>query len=919
MFRTAALLMLLAMTGAAGAGPPIGVDPNGLSYYGVQRVFKDVFTQSMPWRSNPKDRPLELDERGWVQRLSEDQTAWTLTYADREGQYPGGRYVLRYTGQGTLEPGGAAELVTAEPGRLILELTPEAGPIRLELTSTDPQDPLREIELFEQRFEGTIDEFPFDPRFLELVAPFDLIRVEALMRAGSGAHTSWSTRVTPAHATQASKRGMAIEHAIDLANRLEQDLWFVVPHHYPDDSIAAMAAFAAARLDPGRKAYVEWGHDVGVWPTAASQYAIEQGRAHQLSDDWSQARTRFYVERSLATFDVWEAAFADRPDDLVCVLAKVGNDDEVLTYREAAKRADAFGLVAIFGQDFGKPANADATLAMEMDAFMDALAADAARGPSPTDRKLIAAAQRHGLDVVSFYFTPMIFAVPSIEQSNPEQFKKLVARTEAAHFHPRMASIYTTFIDAWYEAGGGLWINHGLVHHPTKWGTYGLMRSMNDDPTDVEEAPKFVAVLEAIEQAKGEAEGPGAAAMANKVSDLKPRVRNFERANDPVFGRVTAHHGARIDWQGFFDDAPNVKFDTPWPWPRASIFVKTPLFVRGTDREGYWSVFFSATGETWDEPQTVTVVPEDSGQLRIILRAITARRNDAAGFKVENVGRVRVEFDDLRVDGAELRNSSFEQVNEEGAPLGWRLTGEAQLVTGAAEAAEGRCFVRVSDASHAIATLDGVEAGVPVKLTYRARELNADERYDLRIGFNGAPRSDEAAPAEAVELDMKDQRTTIPDEAVLWKTDFVVPDEKGVLQSNKSNARRILLTRVGPAWSSQAVTIVPTAEGAIELTLHATRRIDPETGRLVRHWVDYADLRVEGATLAAGDFQNLAPDEPNGNGAAWRRIGRDPGAVLHEDDGERFVRVWYERGLRTTLRDVEAGQPITVRYRVRLP
>jgi hypothetical protein len=363
----------------------------------------------------------------------------------------------------------------------------------VDLQATDADDPVRNLELVPIAFEKSAIDAPFHPRFLKLLDGFGVIRFTHLTHAGSDKPRSWAARITPAHQTQAGPKGMAVEYAIDLCNRLDVDAWFTMPVNTDAAYFRAFAKTVRDGLEPGRKVYVEYGDDIGVWPTAGSQFCIKKGRELKLSEDWNQARSFYYARRSAELFTVWNAVFED-DRRLITVLNPI--DEDACTHADAAKGADAGGIVTLFGSEFGKLANIDHLLEADMFRLMDELAEVAVVNDGV--RAAIARCRRHNLEPVSFYMTPIICPLGPIEQKRGKDvLEKVMARTVAMQDHPRMEAIFRGYIRSWHEAGGGLWIHNGLVDAPSKWGWFGLLKHMDADPVD---SPKFRAVRAEISQ-----------------------------------------------------------------------------------------------------------------------------------------------------------------------------------------------------------------------------------------------------------------------------------------------------------------------------------------------------------------------------------------------------------------------------------
>jgi len=51
------------------------------------------------------------------------------------------------------------------------------------------------------------------------------------------------------------------------------------------------------------------------------------------------------------------------------------------------------------------------------------------------------------------------------------------------HFNytPQMGALYTALLEGWAEAGGTLFNAYADIYVPTKWGSWGALRHLDDD------------------------------------------------------------------------------------------------------------------------------------------------------------------------------------------------------------------------------------------------------------------------------------------------------------------------------------------------------------------------------------------------------------------------------------------------------
>ena len=138
----------------------------------------------LEWNTGEFDL-LDLDENGWVKSLPapEDSPKYnsvgTVMFRD-VGDYPGGKYVVLYEGEGTIEYGldATKDESASTLGRDVIDVNPSKNGIWLRITETDPQDTgnyLRDLKVLPEEYEYA-QEQTFNPEFLEKIEPFDTLR-----------------------------------------------------------------------------------------------------------------------------------------------------------------------------------------------------------------------------------------------------------------------------------------------------------------------------------------------------------------------------------------------------------------------------------------------------------------------------------------------------------------------------------------------------------------------------------------------------------------------------------------------------------------------------------------------------------------------------------------------------------------------
>lgn len=501
MIRNALLLVCCLLTFAnqsfaqrnpPNAKSPLGINLSGVVDYATEMPFVDVFKPSRPWISQQQGKPwgqgpkLELTPEGWVKRLQPGQYATTLMCV--AGGHPAGTYVCLYEGSGELEFSGNAKVRKQTPGRIELDVSKKEM-LMLHLRKTDPNNPVRNIRVIMPGFEKTYQENPFYPPFLDRYRPFAVIRFMDWMRTNNSKIQSWEDRPKLTDATQA-RSGVALEHMIDLCNRLHIQPWFCMPHLADDDYIRNFARMVKDKLDPQLKIYVEHSNEVWNGQFAQAKYARERGRQLGLSDNDYQAQLFYHTKRSLEIFQIWQEVFGGT-DRLVRVLGSQSANpwvsDQVMTYQDAYKKADALAIAPYFGNSLGNPKTADQVAQMSLDEVFARCREEIQRNHERIEM-VVAKANKFGLDVITYEGGQHL-----VGHGGAENNEALTALFHRANRHPEMKKLYLEDLQSWKKAGGKLFTVFSSVSRPSKWGSWGLLEYEGQDPAS---APKYQAIVE---------------------------------------------------------------------------------------------------------------------------------------------------------------------------------------------------------------------------------------------------------------------------------------------------------------------------------------------------------------------------------------------------------------------------------------
>lgn len=479
---------LLAALMLVSAEPRMGINLGGPSDWGTELPLVDVFRLSRQWISQRegqgwgKGPALSLDARGWVTKLEPGCHVDTpMCTIERGGHYPAGRYVVLYEGSGTFHFWGSARIAEQQPGRIAIDVDPTRGPIWLRITAVDPDDYLRNIRVLMPGHEATHAAQPWREDFIERWRGMACLRFMDMMHTNHSPLRTWSDRPTMQSAHWTGDGGLPIEMLCDLANRIDADAWFCVPHMADDDFVRRFAELVKAKLDPQRKVYVEYSNEVWNGMFAQHRYAAEQGE--RLGFDgkpWERA-WKYTARRSVEIFAIWEDVFGGT-DRLVRVLptqaVNLWSAKRIIGFEDAYKHADALAIAPYLGWTPNE-SEADAVVAMGLDGVFETLSRERLGEIAEVMRKNKALADAHGLDLIAYEAGQHLVGVGAA--TNNEALTELF---QAANADPRMGDVYKRYYRAWETSGGGLMCHFSSIGRWSKWGSWGLMQfGYDEQPT----------------------------------------------------------------------------------------------------------------------------------------------------------------------------------------------------------------------------------------------------------------------------------------------------------------------------------------------------------------------------------------------------------------------------------------------------
>jgi hypothetical protein len=518
---------------------PLGTNLNGIADWSTEMPFVDAFKSSRKWitqcasgepgcsgswDTNEYDK-LDLDEQGWVKSLPAPEAPPEYTRVrtillDNE-RYPGGQYVVLYDGEGTIEYNFDAQKNqdASTPGRDVIYVTPSPPGIHLIITSTDPNKTgnyIRNIRVVPAASEKNYQSEIFSPDFTDKIKKFRALRFMDWMETNNSEQSEWAKRPKVEKASYAYGGGVPVELMVELANRMEADPWFNMPHMATDEYMTEFAQLVKNTFKSNIKVYVEFSNEVWNWQFKQAHYALQQGK-----DRWGQDKADAYMQwygmRTAQMCDIWKSAFGNQKNRVLCVMgtqtAWKGLENYPLEcsywVAEGNKPCyqhgiDAYAITGYFSGGLGAPENSSTVESWLNDpdggfgkAFQQlkegGLLAGYKDSLPDTYNNFnyhLKVAEEKGLKLVAYEGGQHITGSQGVE--NNEKLTKLFIELNR---RPEMYGIYTQLLNDWKTSGGTLFMHFSDIGQPSKWGSWGALEYVQQNGS-----PKYNALLDFIDK-----------------------------------------------------------------------------------------------------------------------------------------------------------------------------------------------------------------------------------------------------------------------------------------------------------------------------------------------------------------------------------------------------------------------------------
>ena len=273
-----------------------------------------------------------------------------------------------------------------------------------------------------------------------------------------------------------------------------------------DNYVIQLALLLRDNLEPELKIYIEYSNELRNWTYWDQvQYVEEQGLALELSDDPYLAGLYYQAKRSAEIFQIFGNEFEDLSRLVRVISGQAGNPwvAQMLleglsepTINPLGFNADALAIAPYFGGGIADYIGDEGLIEfITVDEILDIIEFGVPGhitefemvADLTTQHKVIA--ENKGIDLIAYEGGQHLVAVNWEYMENETLTQKLIS----ANRSPRIKELYTTYLETWFNNGGGLMMAYNYTMMPSMYGSWGALEYMDQS---YDEAYKYQALAE---------------------------------------------------------------------------------------------------------------------------------------------------------------------------------------------------------------------------------------------------------------------------------------------------------------------------------------------------------------------------------------------------------------------------------------
>jgi len=468
----------------------IGVNLGSFGYFSSELLFNDLAKSANQWKRSSKsslaDVPFDLDENGYIKTLEPNETALSIiTDMKWMAENDEMRYVLTYDGEGDIAFAyrKVIKILSQEPGKIVFQFVGK-GRIGLALSNINPQNYIRNIQILPESSYLEGNKTLASKKQTDLWDGVSIYRYLNSQKINNSVETSWSERQTAQ--TFGVKHGISIDDIVTISNQTNTSPWILLPHNADDDYFRQAAKYVKAHLNPDLKVYLELSNETWNWSFKQTVYF------NNLAKETDTHRFYQYGKRANELFAIWSDVFAGNEERIVNTIGTQYYNpwvtNKILTaYPELQQSVDAVAIGYYIGHHLAKSEKA---IYMSDEQMFDKLITDEIERGKGFLLQQKEIADKFGLDLIAYEAGQHISASRE-QRHNTEYTNRLIELNR----NPRMYDLYLKMYDAWKEVGGKEIVWFSSTAKPSKFGSWGILESMAQDPLS---SPKYKAMKEIL-------------------------------------------------------------------------------------------------------------------------------------------------------------------------------------------------------------------------------------------------------------------------------------------------------------------------------------------------------------------------------------------------------------------------------------
>jgi hypothetical protein len=501
---------------------PLGINTNEVMDINSSVPFVDLFKlatpfdEARPWLTKGN---IQYDSDGWPTNLNGGQAGTRFINNLPAKTLPRGIYTVLYKGHGKIKYGGDIRLLRSYYGKDLIQLRPNHErriTATLTIIESDKKNYLRDIRVIMPggickdaptkwiKFDSQCGSKPFlkftshhprvlfNPDYVNFMKDFRVIRFMNMAGITRNNLSKWDQRPKMTDATWGGKegvRGAPIEVMVELANLIDADPWFNLPHRANDDFVLQTARYVKTHLKPTLKSYIEYTNEAWNGLFTQAHFVKNQGVHQGLDANRTYAGFKYYSRRSVEIFKIWEQEFGNT-QRLVRVMGgmttNVPMTHMLLGYQEAFRHVDALAIAPYFHADQAAQKNVKS-----VDDLFALLKSPRNKYSIPNTLKVLKrqsdVLKRYGVEMIAYEGGQHLVAYKTHskkEGTNPILIK--------ANKDKRMANLYYQFLQGWKKAGGKLFVAFSAPREYNHIGSWGIKEYITQS---INEAPKYQGLM----------------------------------------------------------------------------------------------------------------------------------------------------------------------------------------------------------------------------------------------------------------------------------------------------------------------------------------------------------------------------------------------------------------------------------------